>query len=118
MALDGPCLIHNLPNVRDVCFFLEVCSDIGAKVEKLGANKVRIDPTTIAGPEAISPKVAMLRGSYYLLGALQSRFGACKVTMPGGCNLGVRPLIAPKGLWPGSEDIIYRNINREEICSL
>lgn len=118
MALDGPCLIHNLPNVRDVCLFLEVCSDIGAQVEKIGAHKVRIDPTTITGPEAISPKVAMLRGSYYLLGALQSRFGVCKVTMPGGCNLGVRPIdLHLKGFMAlGSEvDIIYRNINCEEI---
>lgn len=118
MALDGPCIIYNLPQVRDVNLFLEVCADIGATVEKVAPHKVRIDPTTISSPEAISPKVSMLRGSYYLLGALQSRFGSCKVTMPGGCNLGVRPIdLHIKGFKAlGSDvDIIYRNINGEEI---
>lgn len=118
MALDGPCVIHNLPDVRDVQIFLQVCSEIGAEVEILGKNKVRLNPTTITKPEAISPKVSMLRGSYYLLGALQSRFGACKVTMPGGCDLGVRPIdLHLKGFMAmGSDiDIIYRNINGEEL---
>lgn len=118
MTLDGPCLIHNLPDVRDVQIFLSVCSEIGAEIEILGKNKVRLDPTTINKPEAISPKVSMLRGSYYLLGALQSRFGSCKVTMPGGCDLGVRPIdLHLKGFMAmGSDiDIIYRNINDEEL---
>lgn len=92
MALDGPCQIENLPHVRDINLLLDICRDIGATIEDLGDGTVSIDPTTINTWDATGEKVSSLRGSYYLMGALLARFGKARISMPGGCNFGSRPI--------------------------
>jgi UDP-N-acetylglucosamine 1-carboxyvinyltransferase len=92
MVLDGPCTIENLPQVKDIRLLLEICRSIGAEVEHLSPDSVRIDPNKITTGEVTNEIAKALRGSYYLLGAMLGRFGRAKVHMPGGCNLGDRPI--------------------------
>ncbi len=92
MALDGPCVIENLPAISDINVLLQIFEDIGASVERLGPGKVRLDATRINTHEVLHDRVTQLRGSYYLLGALLGRFGKVALRMPGGCDFGVRPI--------------------------
>ncbi len=92
MAVDGPCVIENLPAISDINVLLQIFEDIGATVERLGPGKVRLDPTRINTHEVLHDRVTQLRGSYYLLGALLGRFGKVALRMPGGCDFGVRPI--------------------------
>lgn len=92
MVLDGPCVIDNLPQISDIQILLDICSDLGATVERLSPNTVRVDPTTVNTHVVVGEKVRKLRGSYYLMGAFLSRFGKMRVNMPGGCDFGGRPI--------------------------
>lgn len=92
MVVDGPCVIENLPEIRDIDTLLKICSDLGAKVEYRNKNSVSIDPRSINTHEAMQPLMQSLRGSYYLMGALLGRFGQVKLRMPGGCDFGSRPI--------------------------
>ena len=92
MAADGPCVIDNLPAISDIDTLLQIFSDVGATVERLGPGKVRLDARTIHTHEVLHDRVTKLRGSYYLLGTLLGRFGKVALRMPGGCDFGVRPI--------------------------
>ncbi|MBO7564137.1 MAG: UDP-N-acetylglucosamine 1-carboxyvinyltransferase [Clostridiales bacterium] len=92
MMLDGPCKIENVPDIVDVQAMLEICETIGAKITPCGEGVYEIDPTNINTYEAVHPKVKNIRASYYLLGALLTRFKKATMYMPGGCNFGTRPI--------------------------
>ena len=92
MVLDGPCIVDNLPQIRDMETLLEIFQEIGATVERLGPGRVRLDARTISTHEALSENIRQLRGSYYLMGALLSRFNKVALRMPGGCDFGPRPI--------------------------
>ena len=92
MMLDGPCKIENVPDLVDVQVMLEICETIGAKITPAGEGIYEIDPTNINTFEATHPKVKNIRASYYLLGALLTRFRKATMYMPGGCNFGTRPI--------------------------
>lgn len=92
MMLDGPCTIENVPDIVDVRAMLEICETIGAKITPCGEGTFEIDPTQISTFEATNPKVRNIRASYYLLGALLTRFRKATMYMPGGCNFGTRPI--------------------------
>ena len=92
MVVDGPCVIENLPEIRDIDTLLKICADLGAKVERRSSKCVSIDPRSINTHEAMQPLMQSLRGSYYLMGALLGRFGQVKLRMPGGCDFGSRPI--------------------------
>ncbi|MBO4495263.1 MAG: UDP-N-acetylglucosamine 1-carboxyvinyltransferase [Clostridiales bacterium] len=92
MMLDGPCKIENVPNIVDVQAMLEICETLGAKITPCGEGIYEIDPTNINTYEATNPKVKNIRASYYLLGALLTRFRKATMYMPGGCNFGTRPI--------------------------
>ena len=86
------CVIENLPDISDVAVSLKILSVLGAKVRMLNRNTYEIDTThlhTTSVPDDLSRQ---MRASYYFLGALLSRFGKAQVAMPGGCNLGPRPI--------------------------
>ncbi len=91
MLLDGACKIENVPDVADINVMLEICEELGAEIKRDSDGVLYIDPTSIHTHEAIEDKVRSIRGSYYLLGALLSRFGKASLYMPGGCNFGTRP---------------------------
>jgi UDP-N-acetylglucosamine 1-carboxyvinyltransferase len=86
------CVIENLPNISDVSVSLHILSALGAKVRLLNKNTYEIDTTHLHGTEVPDDLSRQMRASYYFLGALLSRFGKAQVAMPGGCNLGPRPI--------------------------
>lgn len=88
----GPCIIENLPNISDVSMTIKILSEIGAKINVINKNTVEIDTTHITCPEVPYEKARHMRASYYFLGALLGRFKEAKVSLPGGCDFGVRPI--------------------------
>lgn len=92
MAVDGPSTLENLPRVSDIETLLQICKDCGALVEKTSEGAIYIDPRPVKVPVAVSDNVRMLRGSYYLLGAFLGKFGHVRLSMPGGCDFGERPI--------------------------
>jgi UDP-N-acetylglucosamine 1-carboxyvinyltransferase len=89
---DGVCRIENVPNITDVASITRILYDMGAGVRYLDKSTLEIDPRPVRTYIATEELARHMRGSYYLLGALLGRFHHAVVTMPGGCNLGVRPI--------------------------
>ena len=71
---------------------MDILSSLGAKVEKISANTVKIDASTLNTYIAEKEMASKMRASYYLLGALCGRFKKAAVPPPGGCNFGIRPI--------------------------
>ncbi|WP_101697865.1 UDP-N-acetylglucosamine 1-carboxyvinyltransferase [Clostridium minihomine] len=86
------CRIENVPNITDVTAITRILYDMGAKVRKINSTTIEIDPRPIHTYVASYELARHIRGSYYLLGALLGRFGHAVVSMPGGCDFGVRPI--------------------------
>lgn len=89
---DDICRIENVPNITDVTAITRILYDMGAKVRKINASTIEIDPRSIHSHVASYELARHIRGSYYLLGALLGRFSHAVVSMPGGCDFGVRPI--------------------------
>ena len=89
---DGVCRIENIPNIMDVATSIEILSSIGAQVRRLNKNTVEIDPRPISTHVVPHDLARHMRASYYFIGALLGRFGTARVSMPGGCYFGVRPI--------------------------
>lgn len=89
---DAPCRIENLPDISDVKALTYILEGMGASVEYLDRHTVEIDPRTVDSYTVSADIARRIRGSYYFLGALLGRSRKAVVTMPGGCNLGVRPI--------------------------
>lgn len=92
MVLDGPCILEHLPQIVDVRILLDICSDFGAKITYIEENTVEIDPSYAYKHESTNELTKRIRASYYLLGALLSKFKEVKLAMPGGCDFGTRPI--------------------------
>lgn len=88
----GKCLIENLPDISDVMVSLQILSELGARVRLINKNTYEIDTTYLSCTEVPNELSRQMRASYYFLGALLGRFGNAQVAMPGGCNLGPRPI--------------------------
>lgn len=89
---DEPCVIENVPNISDVNICLRILMEMGAEVTRLETNIYRIDPTKIDKYCVPYETARKMRASYYFLGALLGKFGKARVSMPGGCPLGDRPI--------------------------
>ena len=89
---DGVCRIENVPNITDVSCMIHILQDMGAKVRSIGRSAIEVDASALSTCVAPYALARQIRGSYYLLGALLGRFHHAVVTMPGGCNFGVRPI--------------------------
>lgn len=89
---DEPCIVDNVPDISDVRICLRILEHLGAKVEKLGKDCYRIDPTTINSFCVPYEYAKKMRASYYFLGALLGKYKKARVSMPGGCPLGDRPI--------------------------
>ena len=85
------CVVENLPLIDDVEVIAGLLRSIGAKVEQSGRSMM-IDPTTIDRAEPDLLLCSKMRASYYLLGSLIGRFGHSVVGLPGGCDIGERPI--------------------------
>ncbi len=86
------CSFSNIPNVRDVTTVLHLLSDLGAKVDLLENNSVKLDSSHVCGYEAAYDLVRTMRASILVLGPLLARFGRARVSLPGGCAIGLRPV--------------------------
>ncbi len=92
LLVDGVCRIENIPKINDVTIMLEIMREMGAKVRLVGGSTIEIDATKVVNTSASYDSMRKMRASYYLIGALLGRFGHAVVAMPGGCDLGVRPI--------------------------
>lgn len=89
---DESVVIDNIPNVRDINVMLQAIEGIGAKVDRLGPHKVMINGSTINSFDVEYEYIKKIRGSYYLLGALLGKYRFAQVALPGGCDIGSRPI--------------------------
>ncbi|MEA4854746.1 MAG: UDP-N-acetylglucosamine 1-carboxyvinyltransferase [Christensenella sp.] len=87
----GICVIENLPNIADVLIIKRILAEIGAEVE-FEQGTMTVDTTHINTSKVTMNLVKRMRASYYLLGALLSRFGDAEINLPGGCTIGERPI--------------------------
>lgn len=89
---DDTVTIENLPNVRDINVLLQAIEGIGAKVDKVNKHVVKINGSTIGSISIDYEYIRKIRASYYLLGALLGKYKKAEVALPGGCNIGSRPI--------------------------
>lgn len=88
-----PCVIENLPDIDDVRVSIETLEHLGAKViwdPKDGV--MQVDASTICRTDVPLELCRRMRASSYYIGALLARFGEASVPLPGGCNIGRRPI--------------------------
>ena len=90
--MDGVCRIENVPQISDVTLILQILRELGADVRTINRTTVEIDCSHIRNRQVPYELARKIRASYYLVGALLGRFGWAEVPLPGGCNLGGRPI--------------------------
>ncbi len=88
---DSKVYIDNLPDIKDVQILSEILQDMGVIIEYQHGTMM-IDSSKMELKSMMNNKIRELRASYYLMGALLGKFGEAKIGMPGGCNLGLRPI--------------------------
>lgn len=89
---DETVTIDNLPNVRDINVLLQAIEEIGAHVERVDIHKVKINGSYIRGVNVDNEFIRRIRASYYLIGALLGKYKHAEVALPGGCDIGSRPI--------------------------
>ncbi len=92
LMTDETVRIENLPDVKDINVLIDAIAGIGAKVDRINRHCVEINGANVSSVHADNEAIKKIRGSYYLLGALLGRFSKAEVTLPGGCNIGSRPI--------------------------
>lgn len=89
---DETVLIENVPDVRDTNVMLQAIENIGGQVERIDRHTVRICAKSIRDMVIEDDFIKKIRASYYFLGALLGKYKRAQVTLPGGCNIGLRPI--------------------------
>lgn len=89
---DETVTIDNLPDVNDINVLLEAINGIGATVQRIDRHTVKINGSTISDLAIEYDYIKKIRASYYLLGALLGKYKRAEVALPGGCNIGSRPI--------------------------
>lgn len=89
---DETVLIDNLPDVRDINVLLQAMEEIGAQIERVDRHTVKINGSGIGNFSVDYEYIKRIRASYYLLGALLGKYKRAEVPLPGGCNIGSRPI--------------------------
>lgn len=92
LLINGICTIENLPNISDVRLYCDILKEIGAKITWNTEHEITIDTRNIDSKKIPLETTRKFRASYYLLGALLGRTKFAQVGVPGGCNLGPRPI--------------------------
>ena len=92
LLVNGKCRIENIPDISDVSVILEMIECFGAVIERPDSHTITVDAENIKYAVPDYELVRRIRGSYYLIGALLSRFRKAEIAMPGGCNFGTRPI--------------------------
>ncbi len=89
---DEPVRLHNLPDISDVDILLKAIEDLGAVVERPNVHEARIMGGSITTCIAGYDDLRKIRAGYYLCGALLGKYKRAEVPLPGGCNIGSRPI--------------------------
>jgi UDP-N-acetylglucosamine 1-carboxyvinyltransferase len=94
LLVDGETVLSNAPRLRDVDAMLELLRALGARADwdAEDPHTLRIDSSPVTDPEAPYDLVRKMRASFLVLGPLLARFGTARVSEPGGCAIGVRPV--------------------------
>lgn len=92
LLTDRPVTLHNVPRLKDVETMLKLVHNMGVRAERDDNGTVRIDARPLEVPEAPYELVKTMRASVLALGPLLARFGRAKVSLPGGCAIGSRPV--------------------------
>lgn len=89
---DETVTIDNMPDVNDINVLLEAIEGIGASVQRVDRHTVRINGAGVSDLSIEYEYIKKIRASYYLLGALLGKYRRAEVALPGGCNIGSRPI--------------------------
>ena len=92
LLVNGICTINNLPNISDVKIICDILKEFGAEISWNNEHEIVIDTRNINCSKAPLDKTSKFRASYYLIGSMLGRCGTIEVGLPGGCNLGARPI--------------------------
>lgn len=92
LLVKGKCHLENVPNISDIRAYYEILKSLGSKITHISDNEVIIDNTDVNSAIASYELTSKFRASYYLLGSLLGRFDTVQISLPGGCNLGARPI--------------------------
>ena len=92
LLIDGVCTINNVPNIVDIKLSCEILEGLGAKINWINKNSLEIDTRNITKTVAPIELTRKFRASYYLIGSMLGRKKEIEVGLPGGCNLGPRPI--------------------------
>ncbi len=89
---DETVVIENMPDVRDTNVLIQAMESIGVVVNRINRHSVKINGSQIHSLVIEDDYIKKIRASYYLLGALLGKYKKAEVTLPGGCNIGSRPI--------------------------
>lgn len=89
---DETVVIENLPDVRDINVLIQAMQSVGTMVERIDRHTVKVNGSTIHDLTIEDDYIKKIRASYYLLGALLGKYKKGEVSLPGGCNIGSRPI--------------------------
>lgn len=89
---DDTVLIENLPDVRDINVLLEAMESIGVKVDRISRHAALLNSQHVGEVIVEYEYIKKIRASYYLIGALLGKYKKAEVPLPGGCNIGSRPI--------------------------
>ncbi len=89
---DEPVIIENVPDLRDTMAMLQAMESIGIQIERLDRHTVKITGASLKNFVIEDDSIKKIRGSYYFLGALLGKYRKAEVALPGGCNIGLRPI--------------------------
>ena len=89
---DDTVIIENMPDVRDTNVMLQAMESIGVLVERVDRHTVKINARNVNGHVIEDDYIKKIRASYYLIGALLGKYKKAEVSLPGGCNIGSRPI--------------------------
>ncbi len=90
--VDEPVCINNVPDIKDIEVLLRAMEEIGARIDRKDAHTVKINAKGVSPLAVDNEYIRKIRGSYYLIGALLGRFKRAQVVLPGGCDIGPRPI--------------------------
>ena len=89
---DETVVVDNVPDVRDTNVMLQAMESIGVIVDRMDRHTVRINARNIHTHTIEDDYIKKIRASYYLIGALLGKYREAHVALPGGCNIGSRPI--------------------------
>lgn len=92
LLTEDPCVLENVPDIRDVRTMLEVLRHLGAKVEWISPGRVLVEAADIRSRTTPDELATRLRASFLVMGPLLARFGQASAPRPGGCSIGARPV--------------------------